>query len=69
MRPNEVMQKLVCANQAALVQDPSLDLLYPNDSEQIQWVRDFHEPYDFCYDVWSTDGVSFEPNGKTTPTS
>lgn len=67
LRPNEVIAKVVCQAQAALVEDPSLGNIYPNDSEQIEWVRDFHEPYDFCYDIWSTDGVSFEPDGESTP--
>lgn len=40
--------------------------LYPEDSEQIEWVRDYVEPYDFCYDVWALDGVSYEPEGRTT---
>jgi hypothetical protein len=26
---------------------------------------DYHEPYDFCYDVWLRDGVSYEPEGRT----
>jgi hypothetical protein len=42
-----------------LIEDPAIGNLYPNDSLQIEYVEDTHVPFDFCYDNWAKNGVTF----------
>jgi hypothetical protein len=43
-----------------LIEDNTIVNLYPKDSLQIEYVEDTtHIPYDFCYDDWQRNGVTF----------
>jgi hypothetical protein len=48
------------------VDNPAQGNQYPVDSEQIQWVQDYHTPYDFCYDEWLVNGVTWPDGTKKT---
>jgi len=63
-RPDLIQTPLVCKKQADYLRDPSLQPIYPNNSEQIKWVNETFVPYDLCYDHWSFAGVEYTDGTK-----
>lgn len=63
-RPDLIQTPMVCRKQADLLRDPTLQMHYPNDSEQIKWVNETFVPYDLCYDQWKTWGVEYGDKTK-----
>lgn len=63
-KPFEAQMTKICQREAALMEDPSIGNIYPQGSDQIEWVFDTHTPYDFCYDEWQRNGVLYSNNEK-----
>jgi hypothetical protein len=63
-RPDLIQTPLVCKKQADYLRDPSLQPIYPNNSEQIKWVNETFVPFDLCYDHWLFAGVEYTDGTK-----